>query len=96
VRTMLTRDFDDAFKKVDVIIGPTSPTPAFKLGEKVDDPLAMYLADVYTVTANLAGIPGISIPAGRSKDKLPIGMQIFGKHFDEATILRAANAYERT
>jgi aspartyl-tRNA(Asn)/glutamyl-tRNA(Gln) amidotransferase subunit A len=95
VRTLLTRDFEDAFEKVDVIVGPTSPTPAFKLGEKVDDPLAMYLADIYTVTANLAGIPGISIPVGQTKDKLPIGMQIFGKHFDEATILRAANAYEK-
>ena len=95
VRTLLTRDFEDAFRKVDVIVGPTSPTPAFKLGEKVDDPLAMYLADIYTVTANLAGIPGISIPAGQSKDKLPIGMQIFGKHFDEATILQVANAYEK-
>ena len=95
VRTLLTRDFEEAFKKVDVIVGPTSPTPAFKLGEKVDDPLAMYLADIYTVTANLAGIPGISIPVGHSKDKLPIGMQIFGKHFDEAAILRVANAYEK-
>ena len=94
VRTLLTRDFEEAFKKVDVIVGPTSPTPAFKLGEKVDDPLAMYLADIYTVTANLAGIPGISIPVGTSKENLPIGMQIFGKHFDEATILRVANAYE--
>jgi len=95
VRTLLTRDFENAFKRVDVIVGPTSPTPAFKLGEKVDDPLAMYLADIYTVTANLAGIPGISIPAGQSKEKLPIGMQIFGKHFDEGTILRVAHAYEQ-
>ncbi len=95
VRTLLTRDFEEAFKKVDVIVGPTSPTPAFKLGEKVDDPLAMYLADIYTVTANLAGIPGISIPVGVSKEKLPIGMQIFGKHFNEATIVRVANAYEQ-
>jgi aspartyl-tRNA(Asn)/glutamyl-tRNA(Gln) amidotransferase subunit A len=94
VRTLLTRDFEDAFKRVDVIVGPTCPTPAFKLGEKVDDPLAMYLADIYTVTANLAGIPGISMPVGQSREKLPIGMQIFGKHFDEATILRAAYAYE--
>jgi len=96
VRTLLTRDFEEAFKRVDVIVGPTCPTPAFKLGEKVDDPLAMYLADIYTVTANLAGIPGISIPVGKSKDNLPIGMQIFGKHFDESTILRAAHAYEKT
>ena len=94
VRTLLTRDFEEAFKKVDVIVGPTSPTPAFKLGERVDDPLAMYLADIYTVTANLAGIPGVSIPVGVTKEKLPIGMQIFGKHFDEATILRVAHAYE--
>lgn len=95
VRTLLTRDFEQAFKKVDAIVAPTSPTAAFKLGEKVDDPLAMYLADIYTVTANLAGIPGISIPVGATKEKLPIGMQIFGKHFDEATILRVANAYEK-
>ncbi len=95
VRTLLTRDFEDAFQEVDAIIGPTSPTAAFKLGEKVDDPLAMYLADIYTVTANLAGIPGISIPCGLTKEKLPIGMQIFGRHFDEATILRIANAYEQ-
>jgi aspartyl-tRNA(Asn)/glutamyl-tRNA(Gln) amidotransferase subunit A len=95
VRTLLTNDFIEAFKKVDAIVGPTCPTPAFKLGEKVDDPLAMYLADIYTVTANLAGIPGISIPVGNSKENLPIGMQIFGKHFDEATILRLAHAYEQ-
>jgi aspartyl-tRNA(Asn)/glutamyl-tRNA(Gln) amidotransferase subunit A len=94
VRTLLTRDFEEAFKKVDAIVAPTSPTAAFKLGEKVDDPLAMYLADIYTVTANLAGIPGISVPCGETKEKLPIGMQIFGKHFDEATILRLAHAYE--
>ena len=95
VRTLLTRDFQQAFAKVDVIVGPTSPTPAFKLGEKVDDPLAMYLADIYTVTANLAGIPGVSIPVGVTKEKLPIGMQIFGKHFAESTILRAAHAFEK-
>jgi aspartyl-tRNA(Asn)/glutamyl-tRNA(Gln) amidotransferase subunit A len=95
VRTLLTRDFEEAFKKVDAIIAPTSPTAAFKLGEKVDDPLAMYLADIYTVTANLAGIPGVSLPCGQTKEKLPIGMQIFGKHFDEATILRLAHAYEQ-
>src|SRR6266851_2147114 len=94
VRTLLTRDFEEAFRKVDAIVAPTCPTAAFKLGEKVDDPLAMYLADIYTVTANLAGIPGISIPVGQTKEKLPIGMQIFGKHFAEATILRFAHAYE--
>src|SRR5881409_256731 len=95
VRTLLTRDFEEAFKKADVIVGPTSPTPAFKLGEKVDDPLAMYLADIYTVTANLAGIPGISIPCGETREHLPIGLQILGRHFDEATILRVAHAYEQ-
>lgn len=95
VRTLLTQDFDEAFKKVDAIVTPTSPTAAFKLGEKVDDPLAMYLADIYTVTADLAGIPGISVPCGKTKEKLPIGLQILGKHFEEATILRVANAYEQ-
>jgi aspartyl-tRNA(Asn)/glutamyl-tRNA(Gln) amidotransferase subunit A len=95
VRTLLTQDFDEAFKKVDAIVTPTSPTAAFKLGEKVDDPLAMYLADIYTVTANIAGIPGISVPCGETKEKLPIGMQVFGKHFDESAVLRVAAAYER-
>jgi aspartyl-tRNA(Asn)/glutamyl-tRNA(Gln) amidotransferase subunit A len=95
VRTLLTRDFDGAFRKVDAIVTPTSPTAAFRLGEKSNDPLAMYLADIYTVTADLAGIPGISIPCGETKDKLPIGMQILGRHFDELTILRTAHAYEQ-
>jgi aspartyl-tRNA(Asn)/glutamyl-tRNA(Gln) amidotransferase subunit A len=94
VRTLLTHDFDEAFKKVDVIAAPTCPTPAFRLGEKVNDPLAMYLADIYTVTANLAGIPGISVPCGENHEKLPIGLQLFGRHFDEATVLRVAHAYE--
>ncbi len=91
VRTLLARDFEAAFKKVDAIVTPTSPTAAFKLGEKVDDPLAMYLADIFTVTANLTGICGISIPCGETKEKLPIGLQILGKHFDEATILRVSS-----
>jgi aspartyl-tRNA(Asn)/glutamyl-tRNA(Gln) amidotransferase subunit A len=95
VRTLLARDFEDAFKKVDAIVTPTSPTAAFRLGEKVDDPLAMYLADIYTVTADLAGIPGISVPCGETREKLPIGLQILGKHFDEATILRLSHAYEQ-
>jgi aspartyl-tRNA(Asn)/glutamyl-tRNA(Gln) amidotransferase subunit A len=95
VRTLLTRDFDEAFKKVDVIAAPTCPTPAFRLGEKVNDPLAMYLADIYTVTANLAGIPGISMPCGENHEKLPIGLQLFGRHFDETTVLRVAHAYEQ-
>src|SRR6202171_1679739 len=95
VRTLLTRDFEEAFKKVDAIVAPVSPTAAFKLGEKVDDPLAMYLADIYTVTADLAGIPGISVPCGETREKLPIGLQILGKHFDESTILRVAQASEK-
>jgi aspartyl-tRNA(Asn)/glutamyl-tRNA(Gln) amidotransferase subunit A len=94
VRSLLARDFDEAFAKVDVIVTPTTPTPAFKLGEKADDPLAMYLADIFTVTADLAGIPGISIPCGKSNEGLPIGMQILGKHFDEATVLRVAHVAE--
>jgi aspartyl-tRNA(Asn)/glutamyl-tRNA(Gln) amidotransferase subunit A len=94
VSTLLARDFEEAFKKVDAIVTPTSPTVAFKLGEKVDDPLSMYLADIFTVTADLAGIPGISVPCGENNERLPIGVQILGKHFDESTILRAAQAIE--
>jgi aspartyl-tRNA(Asn)/glutamyl-tRNA(Gln) amidotransferase subunit A len=96
VRTLLTRDFEEAFRLVDAIVTPTSPTAAFRLGEKSNDPLAMYLADIYTVTADLAGIPGISIPCGETREKLPIGLQILGKHFAEATILRVAHAYEQS
>jgi aspartyl-tRNA(Asn)/glutamyl-tRNA(Gln) amidotransferase subunit A len=95
VRTLLARDFLAAFQQVDVVVTPTAPTPAFKLGEKTDDPLSMYLADIYTVTASLAGICGISVPCGKSSQGLPIGAQILGKHFDEATILRAALAVEK-
>src|SRR5882757_7487804 len=94
VRTLLTRDYEEAFQKVDALVTPASPTAAFKLGEKSDDPLAMYLADIYTVTANLAGIPGVSVPGAPTKSGLPIGVQILGKHFDEATILRLAHACE--
>jgi aspartyl-tRNA(Asn)/glutamyl-tRNA(Gln) amidotransferase subunit A len=94
VRTLLTRDFLNAFKEVDVIVTPTAPTPAFKLGEKTDDPVAMYLADIYTVTASLAGICGISVPCGTSSEGLPIGAQILGRHFDESTVLRVAQAVE--
>ena len=94
VRRLLASDFDQAFTKVDAIVTPTTPTPAFKLGEKTDDPLAMYLADIFTVTANLAGIPGISIPCGKSKGGLPIGMQILGKYFDEPMVLRVGHVVE--
>ncbi len=94
VRTLLTRDFDQAFALVDAVVTPTSPTTAFKLGEKAGDPLAMYLADIYTVTADLAGVPGVSVPCGASKSGLPIGLQVIGRHFDESTILRVARAVE--
>jgi aspartyl-tRNA(Asn)/glutamyl-tRNA(Gln) amidotransferase subunit A len=94
VRTLLTRDFEQAFAEVDVIATPTTPTPAFKLGEKVEDPLAMYLNDIYTVTADLAGVPGISVPCGKTTEGLPIGLQLLGRHFDEPTLIRVAHAYE--
>jgi aspartyl-tRNA(Asn)/glutamyl-tRNA(Gln) amidotransferase subunit A len=96
VRTLLASDFEEAFKEVDAIVTPISPTAAFKLGEKTENPLAMYLADVYTVTADLVGIPGISVPCGETGEKLPIGLQILAKHFDESTILRLAHTYENS
>ncbi len=96
VRRLLAQDFLSVFdSEVDAIVTPVAPTPAFKLGEKTDDPLAMYLADIYTVTASLAGICGLSVPAGFSKAGLPIGVQVLGKHFDEATIFRVGKAIER-
>lgn len=94
VRRLLTQDFLNAFEEVDAIVTPTAPTPAFKLGEKTDDPMAMYLADIYTVTASLAGICGVSVPCGKSSEGLPIGLQILGKHFGESTILRVAQTVE--
>ncbi|MFN2577784.1 MAG: Asp-tRNA(Asn)/Glu-tRNA(Gln) amidotransferase subunit GatA [Pyrinomonadaceae bacterium] len=94
VRSLLRQDFANAFKQCDVILTPTTPTPAFKFGEKADDPLAMYLNDIYTVTANLSGVPGISIPCGLSSDGLPIGLQLLGPHWGESTLFRAAHAYE--
>ena len=95
VRTLLTRDFQSAFEKIDAILTPTAPTPAFRLGEKTDDPLAMYLADIYTVTGDLAGVPGISVPCGNTRSGLPIGLQVLGRHFDEGTVLRVALAVEQ-
>ena len=94
VRTLLAQDFEQAFQKCDVIVTPTTPTPAFKLGEKSDDPVEMYLNDIYTVTADLVGIPGISVPCGVTRENLPIGVQILGKHFDEGKILRLAHVVE--
>jgi len=95
VRTLIKRDFVEAFKKCDVILSPTTPTPAFKLGEKADDPLEMYLADIYNCAANLAGIPAISIPCGFTEAGLPIGLQLMGPHFGEGRILQIANAYQK-
>jgi aspartyl-tRNA(Asn)/glutamyl-tRNA(Gln) amidotransferase subunit A len=94
VRTLIRREFDAVFEKYDALITPTSPTVPFKIGEKTDDPLAMYLSDVCTLPINIAGVPGISIPAG-FVDNLPVGMQIIGKHFSEETLLRVAYAYEQ-
>lgn len=94
VRTLIKRDFDEAFKDVDAILTPTTPTPAFRIGEKVSDPLQMYLSDIFTISANLAGVPAISIPCGFTPDGLPVGLQIMGRPFDEGTILRIAYAYE--
>ncbi len=95
VRRKIRGDFDAAFREVDVLLGPTSPTPAFKLGERTDDPLAMYLSDIYTITANLAGIPGLTIPGGLSRDNLPIGLQLLAAPFAEETLLRTARIFER-
>jgi aspartyl-tRNA(Asn)/glutamyl-tRNA(Gln) amidotransferase subunit A len=94
VRALIARDFSDAFQKVDAIVTPTAPTPAFRLGEKASDPLQMYLADIYTVTGSLAGVPGISVPCGTTKAGLPVGMQIFSPHFREGSTLQIASAFE--
>jgi len=94
VRMLLTRDFLSVFSEVDAIVTPMTPTPAFKLGEKTDDPMAMYLADIYTVAASLAGICGISVPCGDTKAGLPIGVQVLGPHFGESVLLRVAQAIE--
>jgi aspartyl-tRNA(Asn)/glutamyl-tRNA(Gln) amidotransferase subunit A len=96
VRTKIKEDFDEAFKKYDCIITPTSPTPAFKIGERLQDPLSMYLSDIFTIPANLAGIPGISIPCGFTKNKLPIGLQILARPFDEELLFRVAYTYEQS
>ena len=95
VRTLIAQDFADAFQKVDAIVTPTAPTAAFKLGERTSDPLQMYLADIFTVTGSLAGIPGISIPCGKTAGGLPIGMQIFGPHFSEGRVMQLARSFEK-
>jgi aspartyl-tRNA(Asn)/glutamyl-tRNA(Gln) amidotransferase subunit A len=94
VRTLIKQDFENVFEKYDVIIGPTTPTPAFKIGENMDDPLTMYANDILTIPVNLAGVPGISVPCGFANG-LPLGLQIIGKHFDEGTVYRVAHAFEQ-
>jgi aspartyl-tRNA(Asn)/glutamyl-tRNA(Gln) amidotransferase subunit A len=96
VRTLICEDFRAAFKEVDLIVTPVTPTPAFKLGEKSEDPLQMYLSDIYTISVNLAGLPAIAVPCGFSKTGLPIGVQLIGRPFEEETLLRAAHAYEQS
>jgi aspartyl-tRNA(Asn)/glutamyl-tRNA(Gln) amidotransferase subunit A len=96
VRTLVRQDFEAAFQDVDLIVTPVTPTPAFKFGAKSDDPLQMYLSDIFTISANLAGVPAISIPCGFSRDGLPIGLQLIGRPFEEETILRAAYAFEQS
>ena len=95
VRTLVRQDYDRAFDSCDVVATPTTPTPAFKLGEKTSDPVQMYLNDIFTVSANLTGLPALSIPCGFSPDRLPIGLQLTGRAFDEATLLRAGDAFQR-
>jgi aspartyl-tRNA(Asn)/glutamyl-tRNA(Gln) amidotransferase subunit A len=95
VRTLIRQDYERAFQTVDAVVMPTSPTPAFKIGERIEDPLSVYLTDVFTVSANLAGLPALSVPCGLTPDKLPIGLQLTGKSFEEATLLRIGDCFER-
>jgi len=95
VRALVARDYARAFEQVDAIAGPVSPFPAFKLGEKLDDPVAMYLSDIYTITGDLAGIPCMSVPCGNTADGLPVGLQILTRHFNELDMFRLADAYQR-
>jgi len=94
IRRLIAQDFVEAYKKCDVIMGPTSPTTAFNLGEKGEDPVQMYLSDIYTIAVNLAGLPGMSIPAGFAHD-LPVGLQLIGNYFDEARLLNVAHPYQQ-
>jgi aspartyl-tRNA(Asn)/glutamyl-tRNA(Gln) amidotransferase subunit A len=95
VRTLVIKDFQEAYERFDLLLGPTSPTTAFRLGEKTEDPLSMYLADIFTIPADLAGVPAISVPCGLDEKGLPVGLQLMGKHLDESTVLRAAHAFEQ-
>jgi aspartyl-tRNA(Asn)/glutamyl-tRNA(Gln) amidotransferase subunit A len=95
VRSLIKRDFEEAWKKCDVILTPTTPTPAFKIGEKTDNPLQMYLSDIFTISSNLAGIPGISVPCGFTSGGLPIGVQFLAGHFEEGKLIQIASVYEK-
>jgi aspartyl-tRNA(Asn)/glutamyl-tRNA(Gln) amidotransferase subunit A len=95
VRTLIRREFEAAFQTVDLIVTPVTPTPAFKFGEKAQDPLQMYLSDIFTISANLAGLPAIALPCGFTQAGLPIGLQLIGRQFEEETLLRGAHAYEQ-
>jgi len=95
VRTLIRKDFENTFQTVDIIVTPTSPTAAFKVGEKASDPLQMYLSDIFTISMNLAGVPAISVPCGFTSEGLPVGLQFIGKHFDEESVLKASYAYEQ-
>ena len=95
VRALITRDFTNAFQSLDAIVAPVSPFPAFKIGEKVNDPMAMYLSDIYTITGSLAGIPCMSVPCGATSEGLPVGLQILANHFQEEKMFRLADAFER-
>jgi len=95
VRTLIKKDFENAFQTVDIIVTPTSPTAAFKVGEKASDPLQMYLSDIFTISMNLAGVPAISVPCGFTSEGLPVGLQFIGKHFDEEAVFKASYAYEQ-
>jgi len=95
VRSLVARDYAGAFEQVDAIIAPVSPFPAFKLGEKVDDPVAMYLSDIFTITGSLAGVPCMSVPCGATREGLPVGLQVLTRHFDETTMFRVADAYQK-
>ena len=92
---MIAKDFEEAFERVDAVLMPTTPTPAFPIGDKVNDPLSMYLTDIFTIIANLIGAPALSFPAGFSENGLPVGVQLVGRHFDEATILKLGHRFQQ-
>ena len=95
VRALIARDFTNAFQTVDAVVAPVSPFPAFRIGEKTADPLSMYLSDIFTITCNLSGLPGISVPCGKNSENLPVGMQLIANHFQEAALFQAAHHFEK-